>query len=228
MGSVDQSDSKSFVMGLCRERVAKWGHKQLAYLVEAAIICSNGNFNLEPRFNPQFFTDYHNDLISEFIDLSKNYRTYKSSATPSKKGSFATPAKKRKREASPSSSTKLRRSHKAKDRSATPKRRRRNIEPGTVSEVGLTCRARDDLMAHSRFVPVQGTENNPKPQRIQCAFCGKKRTFYKCRLCQAHLCMRPPNHITIPNTDPPQRFRSNGVWCFHLWHGFTKWSELDD
>ena len=74
LGAVDQSDVKSFVMGLCRERVAKWGHKQLAYLVEAAIICSNGNFNLEPRFNPQSFIDYDNDLITEFLTLSKNYR----------------------------------------------------------------------------------------------------------------------------------------------------------
>ena len=77
MGSVDQSDAKSHVMGLARERVEKWSQKQLAFLVEAAIICSNGNFNLEPRFKPQTFSEYHTSLIAEFIDLSKNYRKYK-------------------------------------------------------------------------------------------------------------------------------------------------------
>lgn len=38
MGSVDQSDVKSFVMGLCRERVSAWHRKLLPFLIEAAII----------------------------------------------------------------------------------------------------------------------------------------------------------------------------------------------
>ena len=38
MGPVDQSDAKSKVMGLCREKVNAWHNKQLRFLIEAAVI----------------------------------------------------------------------------------------------------------------------------------------------------------------------------------------------
>ena len=105
MGYVDQADAKSPVMGLCRERVAKWGQKQLAFLVEAAIICSNGNFNLEPRFKPESFTEYHSKLNGELIDLSKNYRKYRVRSGVPEKRKVSTP---------PQSISKVRRSHKSR------------------------------------------------------------------------------------------------------------------
>ena len=213
MGFVDQSDVKSYVMGLCREKVQKWAQKQLAFLVEAAIICSNGNYNLEARFTPEFFTEYHIQFCREFLELSKNYRSYKS---PSKKRILRSPDL---------STPKRSRSHRRRDPHDSHKKRRSSAAPpGTVTEVGLNCRARDNLIRYMKFSPIPGTESM---QRVKCAFCGRARTLYSCKLCTAHLCMRPPAHIFVPGSDPPRRFRADGLWCAHLWHGLKKYSDLD-
>ena len=209
MGFVDQSDVKSRVMGLCREKVTKWAQKQLAFLVEAAIICSNGNYNLETRFTAEFFTEYHNQLCEEFLELSKNYRSYKS-------------PKKRKARNENLPNPKRRRSHRPRDITAVT--RRRGVPEGTVTEVGLNCRARDNLMRNIRYSPIPGTD---MMQRVKCAFCGRSRTLYSCKLCDAHLCMKPPVHLLVPGSDPPRHFRADGLWCVHRWHGFTKWTDLD-
>ena len=198
-------------MGLCRERVAKQAQKQVAFLVEASIICSNVNYNLEPRFAPENFTEYHNQLCAELLEISKNYRSYKS--TGKKRQSQHTPTPKKKR------------SHRSKLMSGSnKKKRKRGVCPGTVTDVGLKCRARYDLLRNMRFSPTEGTLDM---QRKKCAFCGKSRTIYTCKLCDAHLCMRPPVHILIPGSNPPRHYRTDGLWCVHLWHGLTKLTDMD-
>ena len=102
------------------------------------------------------------------------------------------------------------------------KRRGKDIKLGTAVEAGLLCQARGNLMAHIRHA-----KNGGDTVRIRCAFCGKGRTKYVCKLCGANLCMDPPVHINIPDSNPPRKYRADGLFCFHLWHGYKKWSELD-
>ena len=102
------------------------------------------------------------------------------------------------------------------------KRRGKGINLGTVMEAGRLCQARGNLMAHIRHA-----EKGGGAVRMRCAYCGKPRTKFVCKLCGANLCMAAPVHINIPDSNPPRKYREDGLYCFHLWHGYKKWSDLD-
>ena len=70
-------------------------------------------------------------------------------------------------------------------------RRGKGINLGTAMEAGLLCQARGNLMAHIRHAKKGGGT-----VRIRCAFCGKRRTKFVCKLCGANLCMDAP-YISI-------------------------------
>ena len=101
-------------------------------------------------------------------------------------------------------------------------RRGKDVDLGTVTQAGLSCRARANLMAHIRPAAKDGAT-----VRNKCAFCGKLRTRFFCKLCGAHLCLSAPVHINIANCDPPRKYRADGLFCYHLWHGYKRWSDLD-
>ena len=57
MGAVDQSDVKSRVMNLTRELVSYWPQKMLYFLIEASVINSYANYNLDQSTSTEGFTD---------------------------------------------------------------------------------------------------------------------------------------------------------------------------
>ena len=216
MGSVDQSDVKSVVMGLCTERVSAWHRKQLPYLIEAAIIWAHANYNLDASTTkPEFFTEWHNQFICELLEMSPNLRKYNLQGK--------TPVKKRKLILQ---EEQLSRSHKKKRQVKKQKARGRKL--GLPTKAGITCYGRQNLAKYLRFYPKSGTEKNfrPRGQRLKCDFCGRDRIMHKCLACGEVFCMAPPHNLLIPESDPPQKFASNGLFCWHLVHGYGSWNEL--
>ena len=114
-------------------------------------------------------------------------------------------------------------------RTVTPRKRRsKKNPPGYPTEKGLKCYGRKNLGLHLNFAPREGTshDRNPKPKRIRCNFCSKQGVFYNCGACGSVFCMRPPVHLTIPESNLPRKFRQNGLFCWELVHGYKTKSEL--
>ena len=219
MGSVDQSDVKATVMNLTRQTVRKQHQKQMSFLIESAITNAHANYNLDPNCEKQNFTDWHNHFVQELIDLSPNFRKYKSS-------------KARKREMSPSAQNinenvkQAKLSHHKRVRSE--RLRRSTARPyGSATKAGLECPGRSNLAAFLRFAPSEGScaTGKPKPKEKKCAFCGKRRTMFKCAGCHQHFCMTPPIGLIIPGCEP-RTFRSNGPSCWQLLHGFRTFGDM--
>ena len=100
-----------------------------------------------------------------------------------------------------------------KNRVQTPKRsyRRSSKRPRPGSDralaTGESCRAKSSLSTVA-FIPYA--------KRSQlCQFCGRQKAAYRCRSCQAHLCMQPPRGF------PP-----NGPVCFLRFHTINKFPRL--
>ena len=119
MGAVDQSDVKATVMGLTAEITPKRYKKHLAFCIETAVSSSHSNFNLDKSVDKaEYFIDFHDELLKELLNESKDYRKYKKRNS----GQIDSP---------------LQRSHKKKR--PTPKaRHRKKIEYGMASEQRLT------------------------------------------------------------------------------------------
>ena len=114
-------------------------------------------------------------------------------------------------------------------RAVTPRKRRsKKNPPGYPTEEGLKCYGRKNLSLHLNFTPRKGTshDRNPKAKRIRCHFCSRQGVFYTCGACGSVFCMRPPVHLTIPESNPPRKFRANGLFCWHYVHGYKTKSEL--
>ena len=124
MGAVDQSDVKASIMGLTMEGTPKWHAKQLAFCVESAIASCHSNYNLDPSTQKaEFFMNFHDYFISEMLELSKDFRKYKTKKQ-----------RKRKLEELPSD-THLSRSHKKKKPQAVS-RHRKTLQYGYATEAG--------------------------------------------------------------------------------------------
>ena len=219
MGSVDQADAKAYVLNLTRQRVQKWYRKQLLFCIETAIINAYCNYNLDTGRKSEGFKDWNELFISELLDMSPNYRSYK---TPRKhKQKFDTP------ESGGMAMKKLKLSHKKQE---TPKRLRRSqgLPYGTATKAGLNCPLREKLSAGLRFTATEGSGNKPKPvaSRRKCSFCGKDRTMHSCAGCKQAFCMAPPCNLIIPMSNPPRKFPSNGPFCWQRVHGFNTFDEL--
>ena len=217
MGHVDQRDVKAEVMALTSSLERHWGQKQLSFCIESAISCAHGNYNLDPIAESEHFTRWHDMFIQECLDESNNYRTYNVNS------------KKRKR-SSDDSGFPMKHFKLTHKKHARVRRVRKSVQRpyGVAPTKGLECPVRDDLASFVRLDPEPGTEKNdtPKPKRKKCAFCGRGKTLYKCKGCQLRFCMKPPVHLTIPNSDPPRCFPSNGPWCWHRSHGHNKWTNM--
>ena len=219
LGAVDQRDVKSHVMAITRERVARWHQKQLRFAVECAISAAHSNYNLDPTVTPEFFKEWYNQFVEELLVLSKNYRKRKIMLSPKKKN-YDSP--KEKKTPMPS-----RRPHKKKTQ--TPRKRHRKKTPyGYATEEGLNCYGREYLMRCLNFSPVEGTELNSKPKarRLRCNFCGKEGVLYSCGACNSVFCMRAPVHLINPTSNPRRKFRTDGLFCWQLVHGYKTKSEL--
>ena len=210
MGSVDQADVKAYVLNLTRQAVRKWHRKQLLFCIEAAVINSFGNFNLDPCCKVQDFSDWYKDFITELLDMSKDYRSYKSSQKRSRSQGSLVQRNRRERE--------------------TPKRLRRSkiLPYGTPTKAGINCIARDNLAAFLRFTPKVGSAAQKRPiaSRRKCSFCGNKTTLNSCSGCNQAFCMAPPTHLIIPESNPPRKYPSNGPYCWHRVHGFSTFGEM--
>ena len=149
--------------------------------------------------------------------MSPNYRTY---MTPKKR--LRDLAK------SPSTSRKKRKLSHHKLETAKRLRRSKNLPYGTATKAGLNCPGRDNLGAFLRFTPAKGSACKPNPtgSRKMCSFCGKKKTLYTCSACKQSFCMTPPCGLTIPESDPPRKFPSNGPFCWQRVHGFKTFGAL--
>ena len=141
-----------------------------------------------------------------------------------RKYNLKTPTKMRKLELQPDEVV---RSHKKK-RVEKGKKTGRGKVLGVPTAVGLTCYGRNNLAKYVRFYPRPDTVNARRPvgRRLRCSFCGRDRIMHKCLACDQIFCMSPPHDLVIPGSDPPRKFSSNGPFCWHLAHGYTKWSEL--
>ena len=210
MGSVDQADVKAHVINLTRQAVRKWHRKQLLFCVETAIINSFGNFNLDPGCKVENFKDWYNHFITELLDMSDDYRSYKRSRKRSRSQNSLVQRSRRKQE--------------------TPKRLRRSkiLPYGTPTKDGINCIARDNLAAFLRFTPKVGsaTEKRPTAARRKCSFCGNAKTLHSCAGCKQAFCMAPPTHFTIPGSNPPRKYPSNGPYCWHRNHGFSTFGDM--
>ena len=233
MGHVDQADVKAHVMGLTKLMSRDWHDKQLYHLIECSVISSHANYNLDPHpeIKPEFFTEWHNNLIAELIEMSPNYRKYKAVTAGRRKMESPYPSsgsalKRRRPYPSPGSARKrIRFSHKKKTPIKSYKSKKRVL--GTATERGLRCPMRDRLGVALRLAPKKGTEKNDRPsmRRVVCQFYGRKSTMYVCKGCDQSFCMFPPTNLTIPGSVPPRKFASNGLFCWQLLHGFTSWAE---
>ena len=198
MGAVDQSDVKATVMGLTSEVTPKWYDKQLAFLEESAVSNAHSNYNLDviQPCKPETFTDWHDELLVELVEMSKSYRKNELTA----------------------SGIKRKRSSGLGQTQVTPRqvRRRKARVYGKASKEGLECRGRKNLMAFIR----------QKTTRQQCRFCGMKRLVYWCTACGEVFCMSAPVGLIIPGSQPPRKFRKDGPFCAHRIHGYTNWLEM--
>ena len=167
--------------------------KQLFHLIECAVSCSHGNYNLDahPEVTPEFFTLYYRRLIGELIEMGHNYRKYYVKSASKRKNLNAFQAG--------SAKKKLRFSHKKK-KVAKDFYKSKNNPIGNATVKGLNCPMRKSLAAALRLAPKEGTVKNTRPsmRRVVCTFCGKKQTMYVCRGCDQAFCMLPPTHLSIP------------------------------
>ena len=201
LGFVDQSDVKATVMGLTSEKAVKWYGNQLTFLIESAISSCHGNYNLDPHVHKrEGFTEWYSQFLNELIEMSPNYRKYANKNS--------TPARKPKREERNSGS---KRSHKKGKIS----HRRRSLY-GTPTIEGIKCYGRDNMAKYLRM----------PDEKLTCRFCGKKRKVFRCIACQQVFCMEAPTHLTIPGSEPQRKFRKDGLFCWHLLHGFETWKMI--
>ena len=151
--------------------------------------------------------------------MSPNLRTYKKYDSP------VVRKRKRRQEQQPEEKSAEKRSHKKKIR-VDQRGRTRNY--GNATTDGLNCYGRNNLSKYLRFFPDEGTihDRRPRARRISCRFCGRQRIMFKCLACNEVFCMAPPHNLIIPGSDPPTNFSVNGPLCWHLLHGFSKWSEV--
>lgn len=223
MGAVDQSDVKAYVMGISHEYTPHWYEKQLAFLVETSICNAFANFNLDSGIEErESFTEFYDLLARDLLDESPNYRAY---STPIKRKL----EEREEVELSRSNIKRVKRSHQKK----SPVTQYRTSVPGTATEKGLSCPARQSLLGALKFSPKEWNFSSsrgfqPKASRIICAFCGNKTTTFRCAGCDQAFCMRPPVNIFDPESNPPRRFRRDGLLCWQRLHGFKKWSELPE
>ena len=217
MGSVDQGDVKAHVLNLTRQKVRKWYRKQLLFCIETAVINSYWNYNLDPRYKAENFKDWDNKFIAELLNISPNYRIYN---TP----------KNRLRDLASSATSSRKKRKLSHQKRETPKRlhRSKSSPYGTATKAGLNCPGRDNLTAFLRFTPAEGSacKTNPSGARRMCSFCGKKKTMYTCSACKQSFCMTPPCGLTIPMSNPPRKFPSNGPFCWQRVHGFDTFDGL--
>ena len=200
LGFVDQSDVKATVMGLTQELSAKWHENQLKFLIESTISSVHGNYNLDKGVEVQeFFTEFHNQLLVELAETSKNYRKYNTTSGGQKKRRLIQPEEPR--------------SHKKPKQSA--RRHRQKLSYGVPSEAGLRCPGRKNLKAHLRKTT----------KRVRCHFCGKKRIVFKCLACGEVFCMEAPVDLPNPASATGKCFRQDGPFCWLLIHGFLSWGD---
>ena len=198
MGAVDQSDVKATVMGLTAEITPKWYKKQLAFCIETAVSSSHSNFNLDKSVDKaEYFIDFHDELLKELLNESKDYRKYKKR----NRGQIDSP---------------LPKSHKKK-RPMPKVRHREKIVYGMASEQGLACLGRQALAVYLRLCEGRG----------RCQFCGlRSRKIWKCTACDGKFCMEAPTNLVIPGSDPERTFRSDGCSCWLLFHGYDTFSAI--
>ena len=213
LGPVDQSDVKSQVMKLTRERVSSWHNKQLFFLIETCISNAHSNYNLDTQTTPEYFTEWYNKFLVELLQLSPNLR----------KRIQTTPNRKRGLENSPLNSSSRKRSHHKEIPRTVHK-----ITYGRPSEAGLRCYGRENLAGFIRFFPTKDTllSKRPKARRVKCSCCGRMGILHQCLACKEVFCFRPPYNLTVPDSDPPRKFKADGVFCWHIIHGYTSWNQL--
>ena len=201
LGYVDQSDVKATVQGLTAEMDPKWYQNQLKFLIESAVSSCHANYNLDSSVaKREAFTEFHNQLLVELLEKSKNYRKYKMK----KKRGFPSPAPK----------SDSRRSHKR--HKSSPARHRVEREYGYPTKEGLTCPGRKNLAAFLRRTT----------KRMTCQFCGKRnKNSYFCVACGGYFCLKAPENITDPLSQPQRNFRIDGPFCWHRYHGYSTFAE---
>ena len=199
MGAVDQSDVKATVMGLTAEITPKWYKKQLAFCIETAVSSSHSNFNLDKSVDKaEYFIDFHDELLKELLNESKDYRKYKLKKLVRNRDSP------------------IQRSHKKK-RPMPKIRHREKILFGIASEQGLTCPGRQALAVYLRVCEGRG----------RCQFCGlRSRKIWKCTACDGKFCIEAPKDLIIPGSDPERKFRANGCSCWLRFHGYDTFSAI--
>ena len=224
MGPVDQSDVKSDVMGICHEYTSHWYEKQLAFLVETAVGNAFANYNLDRGIDKrESFTEFYDLLTRDLLEASPDFRLYK---TPKKRKLHGEEV-----EVSNGDSKRVKRSHKAKS-PVVHYRISKTRALGTPTEKGLLCPARKNLLGALRFDPkewkISSKGQHPIARRIICTFCGYKTTTFRCAGCDQAFCMRPPVNLFDPDSNPPRRFRRDGLLCWQRLHGYKNFSDLPD
>ena len=200
LGAVDQADVKATVMGLTGESDPRWYQNQLKFLIESAISSCHANYNLDKTVRkPEAFTEFHNMLLVELIEQSKDYRVYKASGKRKLSELQVNPETPR-----------------ARNKTLTPTRHRDVFQFGQPSKSGILCQGRKNPFAYVRKCST----------RRQCQFCGKRTTrAFECIACKSVFCMEAPTLLQNPQSDSPRTFRHDGPFCWHLIHGFTTWAE---
>lgn len=190
------------MQGLTSESDPKWHQNQLKFLIESAVSSCHGNYNLDPNVEKrEMFTEFHNKLLVELLEKSKDYRKYR----VKKKRNLQMPSPK---PDSPLCNKKPR---------PSPARHRKKYKLGSASKVGLTCPGRSNLAAYLRKTSL----------RRRCNFCSKRNNkTYTCRSCGGFFCMEPPENLIDPFCELQKNFRKDGPFCWHRYHGFTTWAEL--
>ena len=74
--------------------------------------------------------------------------------------------------------------------------------------IGMSCRGGKDIGSIKELLASDRTKH--------CAFCSRSKAKYKCRSCNAHLCMQ------TPKTTNGIRFLRNGPCCYLRFHGYSK------
>ena len=175
---------------------------------------AHANYNLDKSTEKQeHFNEWYGNFLAELVDMSPNLRIRKLKIETPKKN-----LKKRKLESGE------KRSHKKK----TPKRRVGKIRYGYPSEAGINCYGRKALGKYLRFYPTDETRRTyrPKGRRMRCRFCGRDKIMHKCLACGEVFCMAPPHNLNIPGSNPPQIYKSSGLFCWQLVHGYTSWADF--
>ena len=151
------------MQGLTSESDPKWHQNQLKFLIESAVSSCHGNYNLDPNVEKrEMFTEFHNKLLVELLEKSKDYRKYR----VKKKRNLQMPSPK---PDSPLCNKKPR---------PSPARHRKKYKLGSASKVGLTCPGRSNLAAYLRKTSL----------RRRCNFCSKRNNkTYTCRSCGGFL-----------------------------------------